>query len=142
FSDVLRRIHAAFIEQRAHIREQNAALRDVFARLAGASGGAPLDEQPLLEARRLLEAEFDLEHGGFGGAPKFPQPTNIGFLLEHGVAADDAPATRMALFTLRRMAERGLHDQLAGGFFRYCVDAAWRIPHFEKMLYDNAQLLA
>src|SRR5690606_12171479 len=81
-----------------------------------------------------LRAHFDARHGGFGGAPKFPHPTDLELCLRKG--ADD-----IALLTLRRMCEGGLYDQLRGGFCRYSVDAKWRIPHFEKMLYDNGALL-
>ncbi|HEX7046027.1 MAG TPA: thioredoxin domain-containing protein, partial [Gammaproteobacteria bacterium] len=102
----------------------------------------PLDDAPIKKARRNLEQEFDADNGGFGGAPKFPHPSNLEFLLRHSQLADDAPAGRLALFSLKCMAGRGLYDQIGGGFFRYCVDAAWRIPHFEKMLYDNGPLLA
>ncbi|HEX7029752.1 MAG TPA: thioredoxin domain-containing protein [Gammaproteobacteria bacterium] len=144
FQDVLRRVHAAFIDQRAQLREQNAALRNVFAKLdsAPAGKGESLDDAPVMSARRILEREFDADNGGFGGAPKFPHPSNLEFLLRHGQLADDAPAGRLARFSLECMAGRGLYDQVGGGFFRYCVDAAWRIPHFEKMLYDNGPLLA
>ncbi|MFW8625275.1 thioredoxin domain-containing protein [Deinococcus sp. ME38] len=81
-----------------------------------------------------LRRAFDADRGGFGGAPKFPAPTTLDFLLTR-------PDGRlMALHTLRRILSGGLHDQLGGGFHRYSVDDAWRVPHFEKMLYDNAQL--
>ena len=86
-----------------------------------------------------LEAGFDARHGGWGGAPKFPQPMAIDFLLRRA-AAGDARALPMARRSLERMAAGGIHDQLGGGFHRYATDAAWLVPHFEKMLYDNAQL--
>ncbi|WP_261664005.1 thioredoxin domain-containing protein [Deinococcus sp. Marseille-Q6407] len=87
----------------------------------------PLDVLPQL---------FDPQAGGFGGAPKFPSPTTLDFLLKSG----DRQGQAMALHTLRQMGRGGIHDQLGGGFHRYSVDAAWLVPHFEKMLYDNAQL--
>jgi len=144
FRNVLERIHDAWDKQRAQLTEQNAALRDVFGKLTPAPADArvPLDDAPITQARRILETEFDADNGGFGGAPKFPHPSNLDFLLRHSQLADDAPGGRLALFTLRCMIGRGLYDQLGGGFFRYCVDAQWRIPHFEKMLYDNGPLLA
>ena len=83
---------------------------------------------------------FDPRWGGFGGAPKFPQPTVIEWLLRRAARGDD-DALSMATRTLDRMAWGGIHDQVDGGFFRYSTDAAWHVPHFEKMLYDNAQLL-
>jgi uncharacterized protein YyaL (SSP411 family) len=88
---------------------------------------------------------FDTEQGGFGGAPKFPRPVNLEFLLHlaNGVGLSEqqaAGAEGMAIHTLRKMAEGGMHDHLGGGFHRYSVDADWHVPHFEKMLYDQAQL--
>ena len=91
--------------------------------------------------RATMMGEFDPVHGGFGGAPKFPQPSSLDALLRHAVAAGDAGARDAVLLTLRRMAEGGLYDHLGGGFFRYSTDAQWIIPHFEKMLYDNGPLL-
>ena len=86
-----------------------------------------------------LAQRFDAEHGGFGGAPKFPTPSNLFVLLER---ADDRPeAAEMLTATLDAMARGGIYDQLAGGFHRYATDRAWKVPHFEKMLYDNGLLL-
>ncbi len=98
-----------------------------------------------------LAKRFDSEHGGFGGSPKFPQPSILNFLLRmsvrHGLGATPEEeqksrdlARQMALFTLGKMAAGGIHDHIGGGFHRYSVDAFWHIPHFEKMLYDQAQL--
>jgi uncharacterized protein YyaL (SSP411 family) len=91
--------------------------------------------------RDALMPSYDAAHGGFGGAPKFPQPSTLDALLRHAVAAGDAVAREAVLATLRRMAEGGLYDHLGGGFCRYSTDAQWLIPHFEKMLYDNGPLL-
>ncbi len=104
----------------------------------------------LANGQNQLARRFDAEHGGFGDAPKFPQPSMIEFLLRQssphaprevraGQAEADA-AKKMALFTLEKMADGGMHDHLGGGFHRYSVDTFWHIPHFEKMLYDQAQL--
>jgi uncharacterized protein len=99
----------------------------------------PLTDHVLLEAHAGLRRQFDPEWGGFGGAPKFPQPMTIEFLLRcHLRGYADALAT--AEQTLDRMAAGGIHDQIGGGFHRYSVDERWHVPHFEKMLYDNAQL--
>jgi uncharacterized protein YyaL (SSP411 family) len=81
-----------------------------------------------------------MQHGGFGGAPKFPQPSIPSLLLRYAKRFNDDEAAKMVLAHLRRMAAGGIHDQLGGGFARYAVDAEWLVPHFEKMLYDNAQL--
>jgi len=127
------------------IREQSTHLRDIFARLAPAAPapGEQLSPAVLDAAFAELRDQFDAAHGGFGGAPKFPHSTSIELLLRQhargGPKADEA--LRMALQTLSAMAHGGLYDQLGGGFFRYSVDERWEIPHFEKMLYDNAQLL-
>src|SRR3954452_6958759 len=101
------------------------------ARLRPAEGPVP-DDLPAQAEDKLREL-YDLRNGGFGGAPKFPPHSALEFLLEQG-------ETEMSLVTLRAMARVGIHDQVAGGFARYAVDAHWTVPHFEKMLYDNALL--
>jgi uncharacterized protein YyaL (SSP411 family) len=92
------------------------------------------------EAFRDFEADFDDLHGGFGSAPKFPTPHNLSFLLRYSKRAGSARALDMAVRTLDRMRLGGIHDHLGGGFHRYSTDAAWLVPHFEKMLYDQALL--
>src|SRR5213078_2817874 len=84
---------------------------------------------------------FDARNGGFGEAPKFPRPSELLFLLREHARTGDAGARDMTLRTLRAMALGGMRDHIGGGFHRYSVDAAWRVPHFEKMLYDQAQLV-
>ncbi|MCC6804412.1 MAG: thioredoxin domain-containing protein, partial [Anaerolineae bacterium] len=91
-------------------------------------------------AYQRMAAGFDKTHGGFGGAPKFPQPMNLEFLLRTYSRNGDQAALDHVVVTLRKMARGGIYDQLGGGFHRYSVDAVWLVPHFEKMLYDNAQL--
>ncbi|MFZ2508668.1 MAG: thioredoxin domain-containing protein [Steroidobacteraceae bacterium] len=149
FSDLLERVAAFYRESREDVRSQNAALRGVFTTLLppAAEPGASFKRAPLDAARSRLEADFDEQYGGFGGAPKFPHPVSIERLMRdwQAAAASGAPdlkALYMATLTLKRMAEGGLYDQLGGGFCRYSVDAFWMIPHFEKMLYDNGALLA
>jgi len=149
FREILRRVAQYHRERGAEIGEQNAALGQALADIAPppADRGQRLDEQPLRQARRQLEASFDRDFGGFGGAPKFPSAPTLERLLRdwHATAGDAEPdlqALYMATLTLTRMAEGGLYDQLGGGFCRYSVDAWWMIPHFEKMLYDNGSLLA
>jgi uncharacterized protein YyaL (SSP411 family) len=113
---------------------------------APAPGTQVLDDAPLRNCRAQLERSFDREWGGFGGAPKFPHAPLVQRALRdwHSSASAEVPdlqALYMASLTLTRMAAGGLFDQLGGGFYRYSVDGQWAIPHFEKMLYDNALLL-
>ena len=100
----------------------------------------PLSRDTMTQAYVRLRNGFDDEHGGFGTAPKFPQPMALDFLLRHHAATGDARALEMIELTLTRMARGGIYDQLGGGFHRYSTDPFWLVPHFEKMLYDNALL--
>ena len=111
-----------------------------------AAGDVQLHDGPLSAVRDALAGNFDREHGGFGGAPKFPHPTTLERLLRHwrdtaNEPEPDVEALYMAALTLARMAEGGMYDQLGGGFHRYSTDEKWLVPHFEKMLYDNALLV-
>jgi uncharacterized protein YyaL (SSP411 family) len=148
FTDLLQRVAEYYREHPAEILAQNAQLKAAFDSLEPkAAPGAVLDETPLQEARAALERSFDAQHGGFTQAPKFPHPGSIERLMRHwyatsGTTAPDLHALYMATLTLTRMAQGGMYDQLGGGFARYSVDALWMIPHFEKMLYDNGQLLS
>ena len=148
FREILLRVADYYRENRDEIRKQADAVRDVFERVSAVDSAAALPPATLLDqARQQLEENFDRSHGGFGRAPKFPHPTSIERLLRHwrGTATGDDPDLRalfMASFTLQRMAQGGLYDQIGGGFCRYSVDDQWMIPHFEKMLYDNGPLLA
>src|SRR3954451_2931828 len=132
---VLGAVAEAWDKRRNEIREQSAA---IAGRLAGAArlkpAAGPLDAGILDEALQSLAASFDVVDGGWGTAPKFPAASTIEFLLRRD-------ETAMALQTLRSMASGGIYDQIGGGFARYSVDAHWTVPHFEKMLYDNALLL-
>jgi uncharacterized protein YyaL (SSP411 family) len=106
------------------------------------NGGGPVPGASQLDAAAArLATSFDAEHGGFGRAPKFPPSMTLEFLLRHHERTGDATSLAMAERTLDAMARGGMYDQLAGGFARYSVDEAWVVPHFEKMLYDNALLL-
>jgi len=149
FSDLLRQVAAYFQAHREPLRRTGAQVVAALADLnpPAAAASVPLSDAPLRASRVRLEQSFDPAYGGFGPAPKFPHPLMLACLLRewHGSAQSSAPdlqALYMASLTLTRMAEGGLFDQLGGGFFRYSVDERWEIPHFEKMLYDNAQLLA
>src|SRR4051794_38371907 len=131
---VLQSLAQAWVDQRAEI---DASAQNIVPRLQGAAMlEAPQAEfapGALDEAVAALRRAFDSEHGGWGGAPKFPAASVIEFLLARGERA-------MPLMTLRRMAAGGIYDQVGGGFARYSVDEYWLVPHFEKMLYDNALL--
>jgi uncharacterized protein YyaL (SSP411 family) len=137
FVDLLERVAQVWREQRAAVDEQGREVRLALARLQPRlqPRRAALDAEPLQAALAALRASFDARHGGFGGAPKFPHPTDLELCLRRG-------ETGMASSTLVHMCEGGIFDQLGGGFSRYSVDAEWSIPHFEKMLYDNGPLLA
>jgi len=135
FPDLCQRIGAIWREKRAEIESQNGEVLKAFARtLPQAAPRAALDREPIDAMLANLRGNFDARHGGFGGAPKFPHPTDLELCLRSG-------EQEVALTTLTRMCEGGIYDQLGGGFARYSVDARWMIPHFEKMLYDNGPLL-
>lgn len=148
FRDLLKRVAQYYREHGEDVRRQGDALVEVFGQMQPPSATqAPLTRAPLATGRAALQRDFDGRFGGFGDAPKFPHPMNLEFLLRtwRATADDDQPdlqALYMATLTLTRMAEGGLYDQVGGGFCRYSVDPYWMIPHFEKMLYDNGQLLA
>src|SRR5258706_68515 len=110
------------------------------ATMSGAVSNLLLTSEAIRNAGALFKESYDPRHGGFGGAPKFPQPSQPQLLLRYAKRFKDEDAIRMVLHTCERMAAGGIHDQLGGGFSRYSVDAEWLVPHFEKMLYDNAQL--
>ena len=144
FVQLLEQVAEIYRTRRKDTAQQNASLLQAFvATLPSAEdhqvsfGRAPLDDA-CSESRQA----FDPVYGGFGGAPKFPQPAGLEFLLRHTARGGDQNARNMTLHTLRNMAGGGIHDQLGGGFCRYSVDERWAIPHFEKMLYDNGPLLA
>jgi uncharacterized protein YyaL (SSP411 family) len=146
--DLLVQVARYYHEHVEELREPAAQVVAAIDRIqAGAHSTAPLTDEPLAACRHQLQQLFDASTGGFGGAPRFPHAPFLTRLLRdwYATAHSDAPdlqALYMCTLTLKRMAEGGLFDQLGGGFYRYSVDARWEIPHFEKMLYDNAQLLA
>ncbi len=142
FPTVLATMRDAWSERRADVREQAAsvvgAIRHYLEDRGEAAPGVPGPETASATLRDL-EKRFDPTWGGFGGAPKFPSPSNLLLLLE---LADEEPrAAEMLAATLDQMARGGIYDQLGGGFHRYATDREWKVPHFEKMLYDNAWLL-
>jgi uncharacterized protein len=141
FQKVLLAVADAWRERRDQVRSQGRQVAEHIARQSGALEAAgSLEASVLREAFEGIRRSFDPEWGGFGGAPKFPQPMTLDFLLRcHLRGWPDA--LEMVLHTLDRMAAGGIFDQLGGGFHRYSTDHRWLVPHFEKMLYDNAQLV-
>jgi uncharacterized protein YyaL (SSP411 family) len=142
FSQVLEGVSQAWRTQRDEVtaagRRLVSALKD-GARTAIPGGEAVVDAGFFRVVNTELDARFDTRNGSWGGAPKFPQPMTLEYLLRRMVAGDPAPGA-MVRFTLDKMADGGIRDQLGGGFHRYATDAHWLVPHFEQMLYDNAQL--
>jgi uncharacterized protein YyaL (SSP411 family) len=141
FPELLRQIAAAWRERRGDIEVQNAEVTAVLGKMVRQDAQGPLDGVEVNAVVSQLAQMFDRVHGGFGGAPKFPNPADLALLLRRA-SAGDQQARHMATLTLSRMADGGIYDHLAGGFCRYSVDDHWEIPHFEKMLYDNGQLLS
>jgi uncharacterized protein YyaL (SSP411 family) len=140
FARVLTAIREAWALRRAEVTQQAETLADAIRRQAGGGAAAGAPDPALADSLEAeLERRFDRRHGGFGRAPKFPSPANLSFLLERARAGRHE-ARDMLVVTLDRMARGGIHDQIAGGFHRYSTDAEWLVPHFEKMLYDNAAL--
>ncbi|MES2877326.1 MAG: thioredoxin domain-containing protein [Pseudomonadota bacterium] len=143
FRHILGSVSTVWQAQRPALARQDQVLRQALAaQVPHVDDNAVLDAAVRTQARQQLATAFDPVHGGFGAAPKFPHPSDLAFLLRCAREDGDAQAGDMALLTLRKMAQGGLFDQIGGGFFRYSVDAQWRIPHFEKMLCDNGVLLA
>ena len=137
FVEVLQEIARVWGAEREKVLESADA---VTARLQSMEQGAPSWTTPTADALaatvRQFRQSFDGRRGGFGDAPKFPRPSELLFLLREHARAADADAREMALRTLRAMALGGMRDHVGGGFHRYSVDGEWRVPHFEKMLYD------
>jgi uncharacterized protein YyaL (SSP411 family) len=142
FADLLTQIGRAWREDRTAVVESaEAVLRQLGAPAGGRAASAVPGPAVLSEAVDQFRGTFDHVRGGFGSAPKFPRPSELLFLLRESARTGDAGARTMATRTLDAMASGGMRDHVGGGFHRYSVDAAWRVPHFEKMLYDQAQLV-
>ena len=141
FADLIPRVAQFYHEKKSELATQNSQLADALKRtIPEPSSTLNANTSTIKLAFDSLESSFDFEHGGFGSAPKFPNPADI-TLLVHQAKTVNKQAENMALQMLTAMANGGIYDQLGGGFCRYSVDARWNIPHFEKMLYDNGQLL-
>jgi uncharacterized protein len=145
FPSILSQIARLWRQDRGKVEAEAARVMEALAQAGNGAESVEFrqDEAPLVHGFESFSRSFDEDYGGFGGAPKFPRPSVFNFLLRFAARATgdrvDRAAT-MTLFTLRRMAAGGMRDHLGGGFHRYSVDAFWHVPHFEKMLYDQAQL--
>ena len=141
FPTLLERIASAWREQRTEILETSGNVISQLKKYSdGSATGGIADKTTLDSAFQYFRRTFDSTHGGFGDAPKFPRPVIFNFLFRYYARTQRSEALQMSLDTLRAMAAGGMHDQLGGGFHRYSVDERWLVPHFEKMLYDQAQL--
>jgi uncharacterized protein YyaL (SSP411 family) len=141
FRKVLEAVSDAYTNRKQEVVENAEQIREFLVRAGSANERAgELNRGMLDTAAAGLARNFDGENGGFGGAPKFPQSSVLEYLLRYHRTTGDDRAARMLRLTLDKMAAGGMYDQIGGGFHRYAVDAIWLVPHFEKMLYDNAQL--
>ncbi|MGH7595624.1 MAG: thioredoxin domain-containing protein, partial [bacterium] len=144
FPDLLQRLHTAWMEQREQVLqsgEQIIKALQEHTTVSAAPDSALLFTPILRTAYSQFYSSFDERLGGFGNAPKFPRPVAFNFLLRYYARHNEKGALEMTIATLRKMWAGGMYDHLGGGFHRYSVDAHWRVPHFEKMLYDQAQLV-
>jgi uncharacterized protein YyaL (SSP411 family) len=141
FTDVLREVARLFRDEPDKIEQNRAALLHRLADRARPEGQVVVALPELDRAARSLAGAIDATNGGLSGAPKFPQCSMLELLWRAGQRGGDAPFFALVELSLARMSEGGIYDHLGGGFSRYSVDARWLVPHFEKMLYDNAQLL-
>jgi uncharacterized protein YyaL (SSP411 family) len=141
FTDVLREVSRIFREEPGKIEQNRSALLARLAARARPAGKVVIGIRELDSMARQVGNMFDPVNGGFRGAPKFPQPMMLEMLWRAGLRSSDAGFFETVEHTLERMCEGGIYDHLGGGFSRYSVDERWLVPHFEKMLYDNAQLL-
>jgi uncharacterized protein YyaL (SSP411 family) len=141
FTTVLESVARAYAQHREDVSRSAAQLRQIYQPPPASTGGGELTDRMLELAYRNIAQRHDAARGGFDSAPKFPQAMALDFLLRHGARTDNRHATDIALNSFRRMARGGIYDQIGGGFARYSVDDEWLVPHFEKMLYDNALLL-
>ena len=142
FTRILTAVSDAYRQRPAEVARSAASVREMYdaARDAARSGG-PLTTELLDRAYRVLAEQYDERNGGFDGAPKFPQTMSLDFLLRYWGRGGPEHALAMAAHSFRQMAAGGIYDQIGGGFARYSTDARWLVPHFEKMLYDNALLI-
>jgi uncharacterized protein YyaL (SSP411 family) len=142
---LLENISLLFTSRRKDLEEQAESLTNGVKTgdiIKTAKGTGPFTDEELKSAVSRMEKQFDYKDGGLGGAPKFPMPANQFFLLQYSFYSKDKNIRDFVKLTLSKMACGGIYDQLGGGFARYSTDSQWKVPHFEKMLYDNAQLVS
>ena len=141
FPKILAVVSDYYKNRKEEVRKINAQIQETLLQITSiAHSTETLELKPLAKAVEVLEGQFDPYHGGFGGAPKFPSSLSLSFLLRYWKSSKVKKALEMVEVTLEKMADGGMFDHLGGGFHRYSVDERWLIPHFEKMLYDNALL--
>jgi uncharacterized protein YyaL (SSP411 family) len=141
FPQILGKIREAWTSDRAKVIEAAGKAGEYLIRLSSQDGERiDPDLQALESGFHAFEKNYDERYAGFGGAPKFPRPVALNFLLRYYARRKNSFALEMSLSTLRRMANGGMYDHIGGGFHRYSTDERWHVPHFEKMLYDQAQL--
>ena len=141
FPDVLKTISQIYRTERGKVASNVTAIKDALASMSKPKPGGTISMELTDRIARHLLQEVDQRHGGIGGAPKFPQEPSFELLWRGWKRTADPDMRDAVLLTLTRMAQGGIYDHLGGGFARYSVDAEWLVPHFEKMLYDNAQLV-
>jgi uncharacterized protein YyaL (SSP411 family) len=142
FKDVIVQLAEGYKTQKEEILTSANAIVYHIAQISDAAiPGRAIDQNVITSAAQSIHAAFDPRNGGFGNAPKFPQPSNLSLLFRASQMSGDSKYAEAALLTLRKMSEGGIYDQFGGGFHRYSVDEQWLVPHFEKMLYDNALLV-
>ncbi len=143
FLQVIQQIAQAWEHRRPEVEDSAKVLHQQLLEITSpqSTNRESLDAKLLQQAATAFKAEYDSKYGGFGGAPKFPRPTQPAFLLRQAFKEKEGETIKMVLHTCEAMAAGGMYDQIGGGFARYSVDAKWLVPHFEKMLYDNAQLI-
>ncbi|MBC8168099.1 MAG: thioredoxin domain-containing protein, partial [Bryobacteraceae bacterium] len=140
FLQVLEQLATAWEKDRERIVKSGDEVLSQLEAMVETTGSGPIGSALFDSAYQQFRRLFDSGLGGFGSAPKFPRPSSLNFLLRYGYSNTSDEAIEMVLTTLREMSKGGMHDQLGGGFHRYSVDSRWFVPHFEKMLYDQAQL--
>lgn len=139
--DILKQVLVLWNSQREYLLSGSERITEAIKANISSSGRKAPEQTLLTNAFRQFQAQFDPKWGGFGSAPKFPSPHNLLFLMEYSQKESAPSALSMAELTLQAMADGGIHDQIGGGFSRYSTDEKWLVPHFEKMLYDNALLI-